>query len=328
MPKVSIIVPVYKAEAYLHRCVDSLLAQTFTDFEILLIDDGSPDRSGEICDEYAKKDPRIRVFHKENGGVSSARNLGIENMIGEFVSFIDADDELYPNSINALMAEMADDVGSTVGSYQYLVENQPDAFRLKEETKRVSMEEAILDFYKTNQKDWQRYLWNRLFRTKYIDDYHLRFREDIYFKEDGLFLIQFLTMCKLKVGYTGSFVYKYRINSTSATAALRKGFNPKLLTNIYAHSEIVKTIKERVSNQEILLVAKVAMFNSYNWVIGYLRDKKQRQTVINELKPILINSIGLTDYQQLLRKKRVSCVVDAPRLVLCKILMVVKNKFK
>ena len=151
MPKVSIIVPVYKAEAYLHRCVDSILIQTFEDFELILIDDGSPDRSGEICDEYAAKDPRIRVFHKENGGVSSARNLGIENMIGEFVSFIDADDELYPNSINALMAEMADDVGSTVGSYQYLVEKQPDAFRLKEETKRVSMEEAILDFYKTNQ---------------------------------------------------------------------------------------------------------------------------------------------------------------------------------
>ena len=78
MPKVSIIVPVYKAEKYLNRCVDSILAQTFTDFELLLIDDGSPDRSGEICDEYAKKDSRIRVFHKKNGGVSSARNLGLD----------------------------------------------------------------------------------------------------------------------------------------------------------------------------------------------------------------------------------------------------------
>ena len=71
---VSIIVPVYKAEAYLHRCVDSILAQTFTNWELLLIDDGSPDRSGAICDEYASKDARIRVFHKENGGVSSARD--------------------------------------------------------------------------------------------------------------------------------------------------------------------------------------------------------------------------------------------------------------
>lgn len=75
-PSISIIVPVYKAEAYLHRCVDSLLAQTFTDFEVLLIDDGSPDRSGEICDAYAKKDARVRVFHQPNGGVSVARAGG------------------------------------------------------------------------------------------------------------------------------------------------------------------------------------------------------------------------------------------------------------
>ena len=78
-PSISVIIPVYKAEKYLHRCIDSLLAQTFTDFEILLIDDGSPDRSGEICDEYAAKDSRIRVIHKENGGVSSARQCGIDN---------------------------------------------------------------------------------------------------------------------------------------------------------------------------------------------------------------------------------------------------------
>ena len=83
MPKISIIVPVYKAEKYLNRCVDSILAQTFTDWELLLIDDGSPDRSGEICDEYAKKDSRIRVIHKENGGVSSARQRGLDESIGE-----------------------------------------------------------------------------------------------------------------------------------------------------------------------------------------------------------------------------------------------------
>ena len=93
-PLISIIVPVYKAEKYLHKCVDSLLEQTFTDFEILLVDDGSPDKSGEICDEYAEKDSRIRVFHKENGGVSSARNLALDNAKGEFVMFLDSDDWL------------------------------------------------------------------------------------------------------------------------------------------------------------------------------------------------------------------------------------------
>lgn len=76
IPKISVIVPVYNVEKYLYRCIDSILAQTFTDFEVLLIDDGSKDKSGEICDEYAKKDIRVKVFHKENGGVSSARQYG------------------------------------------------------------------------------------------------------------------------------------------------------------------------------------------------------------------------------------------------------------
>ena len=87
-PKISVIVPVYKVENYLHRCVDSILAQSFTDFELLLIDDGSPDNCGVICDEYAAKDSRVRVFHKPNGGVSSARNLGLDNARGGWIAFV------------------------------------------------------------------------------------------------------------------------------------------------------------------------------------------------------------------------------------------------
>lgn len=98
-PKVSIIVPVYKVEDYLSNCVESILAQTFTDWELLLIDDGSPDGSGILCDVYSSEDPRIRVFHKENGGVSSARNLGLDNVRGEWVSFVDADDAIEPETL-------------------------------------------------------------------------------------------------------------------------------------------------------------------------------------------------------------------------------------
>lgn len=91
-PKVTIIVPVYNVEKYLTCCIGSILSQSFKDFELLLIDDGSSDLSGEICDDYVEKDARIRVFHKENGGVSSARNLGLENAQGEWICFIDSDD--------------------------------------------------------------------------------------------------------------------------------------------------------------------------------------------------------------------------------------------
>lgn len=101
-PIISVIVPVYKAEKFLHKCVDSLLAQTFSDFEILLIDDGSPDKSGEICDDYAKRDFRVKVLHKVNGGVGSARQLGIEQAVGEYTIHVDPDDWVEPTMFKDL----------------------------------------------------------------------------------------------------------------------------------------------------------------------------------------------------------------------------------
>lgn len=103
-PQISVIVPVYNAEKWLRRCVDSILAQTFTDFELLLIDDGSTDGSPSICDEYAGKDSRVRVFHKSNGGVSPTRNLGIVNPVVAFLTFINADDCVEPDYLENLLA--------------------------------------------------------------------------------------------------------------------------------------------------------------------------------------------------------------------------------
>ena len=99
---VSLIIPVYKVEAYLERCVRSVLAQTYQNLEIILVDDGSPDRCGEICDRFAQEDPRVKVFHKANSGVSSARNYGVAHSHGAFVSFIDADDYVAPNYVEYL----------------------------------------------------------------------------------------------------------------------------------------------------------------------------------------------------------------------------------
>lgn len=107
MPFVSVIVPVYKVEPYIRRCVDSILAQTYTDFELILVDDGSPDNCGKICDEYAEKDKRIHVIHQENGGLSAARNSGIEwtfkNSDSEWITFIDSDDWVHPEYISLLL---------------------------------------------------------------------------------------------------------------------------------------------------------------------------------------------------------------------------------
>lgn len=103
MTTISVIVPVYKVEPYLRECVDSILAQTYTDFELILVDDGSPDNCGAICDEYAAQDSRIRVIHQDNGGLSAARNAGLDIARGEFVTFVDSDDAIHPEYLSFLL---------------------------------------------------------------------------------------------------------------------------------------------------------------------------------------------------------------------------------
>ena len=102
MPSISVIVPVYKVEQYLPACVGSILAQTFSDFELILVDDGSPDNCGAMCDAYAEQDPRVRVIHQENGGLSAARNSGIDIAQGEYITFVDSDDLITPQFLNCL----------------------------------------------------------------------------------------------------------------------------------------------------------------------------------------------------------------------------------
>ena len=112
MPKISVIVPIYKVEKYLNRCVDSILHQTFTDFELILVDDGSPDNCGKMCDEYAEKDSRVVVIHKKNGGLSDARNKGLDwvfaNSNSEYVVFIDSDDYIDERYLELLYKSIAE----------------------------------------------------------------------------------------------------------------------------------------------------------------------------------------------------------------------------
>ena len=123
---ISVIVPIYQTERYLPRCIDSILAQSFRDFELLLIDDGSKDNSGAICDWYARQDSRVRVFHKENGGISDTRNFGLDHAKGDYIAFVDSDDYIGHDYLKILM-EMAveNDADMTIISFQQT--NSPTA---------------------------------------------------------------------------------------------------------------------------------------------------------------------------------------------------------
>ena len=191
---VSLIVPVYKAEKYVKHCIESLQSQIFQDIEIILVDDGSPDRSGEICDAYAADDPRIRVIHKENGGVSSARNAGIGAARGEYIVFADSDDYAEPDYIESLLSAREADQNAghiwccyqTVSGYKH--ENAvPNWFSDKQEvlfscTEIMSMHEMVLDAAP----------WCKLFRTDIIKENHLRFDETLSLGEDWLFNLAYL----------------------------------------------------------------------------------------------------------------------------------------
>ncbi len=132
VPVISVVAPVYKVEPFLQECIDSVLNQSFTNFELILVDDGSPDKCGEICDKATEKDSRIRVFHQENGGVSSARKLGVDNAKGEWICFIDADDRLLPNALQDLITA-CDTLGYNIDDFD-LIEGGHDAFRINEKT--------------------------------------------------------------------------------------------------------------------------------------------------------------------------------------------------
>ena len=193
-PNLSIIIPIYKAETCLCKCINSILSQTYRDFELLLIDDGSPDNSGMLCDEYARKDSRIRVFHKRNGGVSSARNLGIDKSLGKYLIFVDADDWCEPTYVANFFIGF-DDVknvdtfilqGRINDDY---IENSSNPVRLKE---LYYSKERILTCIKDNYLLAFGAPYCKLFSRDIITKHNIRFPIEYSYGEDTTFFLQYL----------------------------------------------------------------------------------------------------------------------------------------
>lgn len=192
-PKISIIVPVYNVEEYLPYSIECILVQTFKDFELLLINDGSSDNSGKICIEYALKDARIRVFSKENEGVSSARNLGLDNANGEWVLFVDADDGLKPFYLERLMNYDSYDL--VIGGHKEFGDYNEDRFIVQENMVNLKITSTeILDFNQTyhSQNVIFYYSWGKMFRAEIIRKNNLRFDLKMRLAEDSCFIIDFL----------------------------------------------------------------------------------------------------------------------------------------
>lgn len=230
-PSVTIIVPCYNAEATLERCIESLLAQTCSDFELILVNDGSSDRTGKIIDNYAVQDSRISAIHKSNGGVSTARNAALDVARGEYIVFADADDEIKPRWIDTFL--------SIVGNKDIAVQGIDfvgDTFSVKSIGTAESSDNRTL--VSRLIKNWGLgYLFGKIFRRDIIEKNHIRFDPEIKFREDDIFVLHYAVYVKKWASTEQSnYVYYYppddKIYGSKITDCTEKVF--KWLNEIFA----------------------------------------------------------------------------------------------
>ena len=238
MPLISVIVPIYNVEKYLSRCVDSVLTQTFTDFELILVDDGSPDNCGTVCDEYEKKDSRVRVIHKKNGGLSDARNAGIdwvfEHSDSEWITFIDSDDWIHPRCLEALYGAVKETgLSLSVCGFERTKGEAPavDEANLKPEIRNTE------DYYKS------RYInavvaWGKLYRKE--DFRTLRYPKGK-IHEDEFTTYKVLFLYK-EIAVVDQPLYAYFRNPDGIT---KTDWSPKTLVKVEALEERLDYLKER-----------------------------------------------------------------------------------
>lgn len=209
--KISIIIPVFNAGKYLSDCLDSILSQDFQSFEVILVDDGSIDSSPDVCDRYASVDHRIKVIHKENGGVSAARNDAIYRASGEYLMFVDADDTLSPGSLSALYVN---DVDFVLGGFEKISDGKVIETYLPSGTIRYVGEDRMGEFFDANMMKENCYLlnspWCKLYRRDKVISNELRFASDLSYAEDKIFVLSFL-LCADSVATVNKVVYRYNL---------------------------------------------------------------------------------------------------------------------
>ncbi len=244
MPRISVIVPAYNAQEHLKKCVDSILAQSFADLELIIIDDGSTDETGSICDAYAASDPRVRVIHQENGGVSRARNAGLDAAEGELIAFADADDHLLPEAYERMLGEM-ERRGAGTAMCNFIAEapdgtlspygaHVPGGFYDAEAAKSLIARPLLCDRLEAG---FNGFVWCYLFSAADIKRANIRFTGA--YLEDELFLIEYFAQGH-ELAVTDGELYRYCLNPTSVTRRYLKGYTDTFARSLELKRELVK----------------------------------------------------------------------------------------
>lgn len=242
---ISVVIPIYNVEKYIDRCITSILNQTYNDTEIVLVDDGSTDNSGMICDKYSVEYPNIKVIHIPNGGVSNARNIGIKNCTKEWVTFVDADDYLEERHLENLFSAAQNDEDLVVCDYRVVTESgdiKKERILNDDFPSSFNRFEALEDMGR-GTSIWG-YVWNKLFKTETIVENELLFNTDIKIWEDMLFCAEYIACCK-SVTVVPISSYNYVVREGSAVNT--KSF--ELKATKYTACEKFETLLEKfISN--------------------------------------------------------------------------------
>lgn len=290
--KVSIIIPIYRAEKYLDKCLKSVIGQTYNNLEIILVDDGSPDNCAQICDDRAKQDFRIKVIHKENGGVSSARNAGLDIVTGEYVTFIDADDWVDKDMIESML-KLAEEKNSDIAICDFYFEDAVHGTSCLKTQKRTYEEEEILENYLLDRLRPE--ACAKLIKTDIIKRNHLRFDSDFDYGEDMLFNYLVMkharSLCNL-----GKCKYHYLQNSgnssttPSITDARAKSY---LITKRFAEEQSDERLKEmaiwRHIRQVYALLPRILKADDQHFEEAYF--EKMRDEIMHYKENILGNNM-------------------------------------
>lgn len=284
MIKISIIVPVFNVERYLDQCIKSILKQSFKNFELILIDDGSTDKSGEICDLYKQKDERIKVIHKENGGLSSARNAGIEIAEGDYVAFIDSDDYIHKDMYSILYESIINNNSQiSMCKFQKVKQNNLQKSEVNNElinlgSKNISNIEALNNLYEDNSAEFT-VVWNKLYDKGLFDD--LRFEEGKV-HEDEFIAHKILFKCN-QITYVPLTLYYYLQREGSI---INSKYSIKNIDAVIAFHERAIFFK-KLGLKDLQYKAE------YNYVryffANYYKAKKYLTNIENELKSIKWN---------------------------------------
>lgn len=305
---VSIIIPVFNTKLFLSRCIDSVLNQSFSDFELLLIDDGSTDGSSSICDYYAQRDKRIRALHKKNEGVSSARNLGMDSACGEWLYFVDSDDELLPNGLQTLVDCISNDVDIVMGGV--IEVNESGGVTSVDERVMLSLskKQSVVSLFSGygSYFFYCGYLWMRLLRRAVIQFFNLRFDTSIAIKEDTLFITQYICKSNGITRQTTTPVYKYCRRADSAMGRVEHAFEPKYIDSFHALVKMkheIEAIFPFYSNP--VFIAKQAIYGRYYVILNMMNTNQVNDAALkNELSLVMRNEVGSIFLFKIRRKLR------------------------